>query len=161
MPAAYDYLVEIIEASSSQMSSVRELFVEYAGTLEFDLAFQGFKKELDSLPGEYSAPKGCILLAFKDSALAGCVALRPIDAEISEMKRLFVRSKFQGHGIGRALTKAILDKAATLGYRKIRLDTVPSMKAAQLLYKSMGFYSISPYRANPVEGTAYLECELQ
>jgi ribosomal protein S18 acetylase RimI-like enzyme len=142
------------------MPLVHELFLEYAGTLEFDLAFQGFEGEVQSLPGIYSPPKGCVLLAFQESKPAGCVALKAIDDEISEMKRLYVRKQFQGQGIGRALATAAIARAQSIGYKKIRLDTVPSMKAALQMYKSMGFYPISPYRENPVPGTSYLELEV-
>jgi putative acetyltransferase len=153
-------MLEIIEASADQMSSARELFLEYASTLEFDLGFQGFKEEVLSLPGDYSPPTGCILFAYQDSELAGCVALRPFAKSISEMKRLYVRHKFQGRGIGRALATAVLRKASVLDYQKLRLDTVPSMKAAIQMYRSMGFYPIPSYRQNPIPGTSYLEKDL-
>jgi ribosomal protein S18 acetylase RimI-like enzyme len=100
----------------------------------FDLGFQGFKEEVPSLPGDYSPPTGCILLAYQDSELAGCVALRPFAKSISEMKRPYVRHKFQGRGIGRALATAALRKASVLDYQKLRLDAVPSMKAAIQMY---------------------------
>lgn len=154
-------MLEVIEAKPDQVNAIRELFLEYANSLEFDLGFQGFQSEIDSLPGNYSAPKGCVLLALKNSELAGCVALKPIDEEICEMKRLFVRPKFQGHGIGRTLVQKILKRAADMGYGKIRLDTVPSMRAAIEMYRAFGFYSIPAYRENPVPGTSYLERTLR
>ena len=153
-------MLKIIEAQGPQIDVVTELFLEYAGTLEFDLSFQGFTEEIASLPGEYSSPMGCILLAIKDDDIAGCIALRPLGGNICEMKRLYVRPKFQGQGIGRALATEILNRAADLGYLTVRLDTVPSMTAALRMYRSMGFYPIQPYRLNPIPGTAYLEKNL-
>jgi putative acetyltransferase len=154
-------MLEIIEASPREIALVRELFLEYASTLEFDLGFQGFDKEILELPGNYSAPTGCILLAYQDSEVAGCVALKFCEQGIGEMKRLYVRPQFQGCGIGRALVTSILQKAVALEYQKLRLDTVPSMKTALHMYLSMGFYSIPPYRENPIPGTTYLEHNLQ
>lgn len=150
-------MIEIVEATDERLPMVRELFQEYARSLDFDLGFQDFETELALLPGDYSSPQGCLLLAFQDSEAAGCVALRPLAQDISEMKRLYVRSKFRGQGVGRKLTAALIAKASGIGYKRIRLDTVPSMKAAIEMYKSLGFHSIPPYRENPVPGTAYLE----
>jgi ribosomal protein S18 acetylase RimI-like enzyme len=140
---------------------VKELFREYADSLEFDLGFQGFESELETLPGSYSAPDGCILLAEAEGAVAGCIALRPLGPLICEMKRLYIRPAFQGRGLGRELTRALLQQAGRLGYERIRLDTVPSMKAAISMYRSMGFYEIPPYRENPVPGASYLEKKLE
>jgi ribosomal protein S18 acetylase RimI-like enzyme len=153
-------LIEISEAGTNDLLLVKELFLEYAQSLDFDLCFQNFDEELNGLPGLYAAPAGCILLAHHNSELAGCVALKAIDKNISEMKRLYVRPKFQGLGIGKALTQEILKKAKDLGYAKIRLDTVPAMKTAITMYKSMGFYEIEPYRENPIAGALYLEKNL-
>lgn len=150
----------IAKASASDTPLVREIFLEYAGTLEFDLGFQDFKKELESLPGSYSPPRGCILLAFSEEALAGCIALRPLSPGLCEMKRLFVKPGFQGRGIGRELANALLREARSLGYERIRLDTVPSMEAAIAMYRSMGFYEIQAYRENPVAGASYFEKKL-
>jgi ribosomal protein S18 acetylase RimI-like enzyme len=153
-------MLKITDATTSQMPLVKELFLEYADSLDFDLGFQGFGHELASLPGDYSQPSGFILLAFHDLRLAGCIALRPLEKEICEMKRLYVRPDFHGLGIGRALANALLEKAKQSGYKKIRLDTVPNMKAAIQLYQSMGFYPIAAYRENPIAGASYLEKEI-
>ena len=153
-------MLQIFEATADQISIAKELFLEYARSLDFDLAFQDFEKEVAALPGAYSDPDGCILLAFQDAEVAGCVALRRLEPGIGEMKRLYVKPKFQKRGMGRALANAVIEKAAQFGYPKIRLDTVPTMQAAIQMYRSMGFYSIAPYRENPISGASYLEKEI-
>jgi ribosomal protein S18 acetylase RimI-like enzyme len=150
-------VIKITEAGTDQVSLVRELFLEYAQSLDFKLCFQGFDKELAELPGKYAPPKGFMLLAYSGSELAGCVAMQPIDSEICEMKRLYVRPQFQGQGIGKSLVLRLIDKSKSAAYKKMRLDTVPSMKAALGLYGSLGFYKIPPYRENPIPGAEYLE----
>jgi len=150
-------MTKIVEATTDHIPQVRELFLEYAKSLDFKLCFQGFDEELANLPGEYGRPSGCILLAVQDHDVLGCVALRPWSSDIAEMKRLYVRPQFQGKGAGRLLGEAVVAAARDIGYRSLRLDTVPSMAAAIHMYQSMGFYKIPPYRENPIEGTAYFE----
>jgi GNAT superfamily N-acetyltransferase len=113
--------LRIDEASPDHMAMVRELFLEYAGSLDFDLSFQGFDRELQNLPGEYAPPEGCVLLAFHDSSPVACIALRKESPGIAEMKRLYVKPEFRGHGLGRDMAIVLLAKAKQMGYRKIRL----------------------------------------
>jgi ribosomal protein S18 acetylase RimI-like enzyme len=142
------------------LDQIRNLFIEYSNSLEFDLSFQDFQKELDDLPGDYAAPSGRLLLGFYDSDPAGCVALRRISDEICEMKRLFVRPQCRGLGIGKALATKVIEEAREIGYRRIRLDTVPAMQTAIELYVSLGFREIEPYRYNPIEGAKFMELNL-
>jgi ribosomal protein S18 acetylase RimI-like enzyme len=146
--------------SAEEIEQARTLFKEYATSLGVDLCFQNFDQELRELPGEYSPPGGVLLLAFQGSELAGCVALRKISDEVCEMKRLFARPQFRGQGIGRALAIEIIEEGQKRGYRRMRLDTLPSMKQAIPLYHSLGFKPIEPYRYNPVEGAIFMELEL-
>ena len=154
-------MVKFIQAASPEhVTRARELFQEYAVSLGFSLCFQGFDKELAGLPGEYALPDGRLLLALENEQNAGCVALRRIDEQACEMKRLYVRPAFRGKGVGRELARTIIEEAREMGYRKMRLDTLPSTKEAIALYQSLAFRAIEPYRYNPVEDAIYMELEL-
>lgn len=145
----------------AEIAQARELFLEYARSLGFSLCFQNFDQELAGLPGDYSPPDGRLLLAHVKDELAGCVALHKLQPEICEMKRLYLRPQFRGKGLGRVLANAIIAEARIIGYKMMRLDTVePVMKDAVELYRSLGFYEIAPYRANPMPGTLYMELKL-
>jgi ribosomal protein S18 acetylase RimI-like enzyme len=139
---------------------VRTLFQEYGASLGIDLGFQGFDAELAALPGKYQPPTGQLLLAWRDGEAVGCVALRGMDAAACEMKRLYVRPQARGADLGRRLVRRLCQLACDAGYRRVRLDTLPSMEAAQGLYRSLGFTPIEPYVFNPVPGTRFLELEL-
>ncbi len=143
---------------------VHQIFEEYAQSTGIDLEFQNFATELANLPGEYAAPRGQLLLATVDGALAGCCALRPLDASdypnAAEMKRLYVRRPFRGFGLGREITAAMLDLARQTGYDRVLLDTLDDMEAARALYTELGFEEIPPYYFNPMAGAHYLKAEL-
>jgi putative acetyltransferase len=155
-------LTEIIRAGSpDDLEHARTLFKEYAAWLEIDLCFQNFEKELAELPGEYAPPNGRLLLAIKDTGIAGCVAMRKIGEGACEIKRLFVRSEFRGQGLGRQLAEAIIREAKQIGYQRMRLDTLPpQMNDAIALYRSLGFVEIEPYYNNPVPGAKFMELKL-
>jgi len=140
-----------------EIEDARSIFKEYQSSVGIDLCFQGFEQELEQLPGEYSEPRGCILLALVESKLAGCVALRPLSSDICEMKRMYVRPSFRGQGLGRILAQDIIAEARKRRYRKMRLDSLSSMREALSLYESLGFVPIDAYRLNPVEGAVFLE----
>ncbi|MCI0337784.1 MAG: GNAT family N-acetyltransferase [Acidobacteria bacterium] len=143
--------------NEDEMEETRALFGEYAASLGVDLSFQNFEEELANLPGDYSPPNGCLLLARYKGQAAGCIALRQLEVGICEMKRLYVRAQFRGMKIGRALAEAIIGEARQRGYARIRLDTLPSMKSARGLYRALGFKEVSPYCYNPIEGTSFME----
>ena len=147
------------------MEAVRVIFREYAQGLGVDLCFQDFETELATLPGEYADPRGALLLATVDGQLAGCCALRPMDAadypNAAEMKRLYVRRAFRGLGLGRQLAEAMLDAARQAGYSSVLLDTLDEMEAARALYEDLGFEEIPPYYHNPIAGAHYLKADVE
>ena len=150
----------VLEQSTAEIEASRELFREYQRSIDVDLCFQDFEREVKELPGEYAPPGGRLLLCFHEGKLAGCVALRGIDESICEMKRLYVRPTFRGKHLGKQLVDTVISQARAVGYTQMRLDTLPSMKEAIALYRSMGFTEIAPYRHNPVSGALFMELDL-
>jgi putative acetyltransferase len=146
--------------TASDIAQARELFLEYQDTLGVDLCFQGFAEELAALPGSYSRPAGRLLLATNGSAVLGVVGLRPIGGTDCEMKRLYVRVTGRGAGLGRLLAQALIKEARIAGYRRLLLDTLPTMNEAQALYRSLGFVEIAAYCNNPILGTRYMALDL-
>ena len=146
--------MKILQASdTADIETIRLLFREYEGDIGVDLCFQDFAAELAQLPGAYAPPRGALFLAYDElEALAGCVALRPLPADatnsICELKRLYVRRVFRGRGLGRLLVVTVLDAARSFGYKRIRLDTLPSMQGAQRLYESLGFHDFDGDKAS-------------
>jgi len=154
--------MDLIQAESpTHVETARQLFRGYAAGLGINLCFQNFQQELDELPGAYAPPTGRLLLAMTNGEAFGCVALRKIDADTCEMKRLFVRPEFRGTGLGLKLAEAIISAGRELGYRRMRLDTLPEkMERAVRMYRSLGFKEIEPYYENPVEVVTYMELQL-
>ena len=169
----------------NELDAIRAIFRDYAASLGIDLGFQNFDEELANLPGEYAEPRGALLMALVDTAgttvaegaapmlprasgrlahVAGCCALRPLDAadypNAAEMKRLYVRPAFRGLGLGRQLAEAILDAARSAGYACVLLDTLDDMESARALYEDLGFVEVPPYYHNPIAGSHYLKVDL-
>ncbi len=149
-----------VKPTPAEIEIVRELFREYQQELGIDLSFQDFEAELAGLPGKYSPPGGCLLLAWRGDTPAGCVAIRPWSGEICELKRLFLRPGARRMGSGRLLMEAAMREARRAGYGRIRLDTLPHMGAAIRLYRDLGFQEIGAYTKNPVAGALFLEKNL-
>lgn len=151
-------------ATPDLLMATRAIFREYAEQLGVDLQFQNFEAEVSSLPGDYAAPKGALLLALVDGEVAGCGALRPLTdvdyPNACEMKRLYVRPAFRRFGLGRLLAQALMDRGLQSGYSSLLLDTLDDMEAARGLYASLGFEEIPPYYFNPIAGAHYLRASL-
>jgi ribosomal protein S18 acetylase RimI-like enzyme len=139
----------------------KALFEEYAGSLDFDLGYQNFEKELSTIAQQYMQPEGALLLCFIDAEnAAGCAGVRKFSEGIAELKRLYVKPDYRSLKIGKQLLESAIDTAKQLNYKSIRLDTVPGQTKAQELYHYLGFYEIEPYRYSPIEGTVYFEKRL-
>ena len=147
--------IEVITLDN--MHIARELFLEYQNYLGEDLCFQNFEAELTNLPGNYVLPKGDILLATVNSEIAGMVARRPLSDTRCEMKRLYVRSRYRGLGLGRRLAEQCISDSRNAGFEFIMLDTLLRLTEAVSLYKSMGFVPCGPYTNNPLHGVSYWE----
>lgn len=150
--------------SLQELAQTRDIFMEYARSLDVDLCFQDFEQELHNLPGDYAEPRGALILARVNEVIAGCCALRPLDTvdypNAAEMKRLYVRKSFRGIGLGRQLAQTILDQARRAGYACVLLDTLDDMEAARTLYEDLGFEEIPPYYHNPHAGAHYLKVDI-
>jgi ribosomal protein S18 acetylase RimI-like enzyme len=155
-------MIKIVEANTKEfVKRVKELIREYALSLEFDLQFQDFDKEIEDFPGQYASPTGCLYIALDENQPIGCVALRDLGQGICEMKRLYIKPLFRGQKVGKLLAEIIIKTARDMGYDYMRLDTVPSMKQANMLYNTLGFKQIEPYRFNPIEGATFFELNLK
>ena len=147
----------VVAQTAEDFKTGAKLFREYAATLQVDLAFQDFEKEIASISLQYNQPGGALLLLKINNQVVGCAGIRELDPQVAELKRMYVRAEYRQHKLGRHLLDHALELAKSLGYGKIRLDTLPDMVQAQNLYRSYHFYEIPPYRFNPVAGTVYME----
>ena len=146
--------------SNEEWRRARQLVEEYVASLNLDLSFQNIAYELDNLSSEYSPPAGAFFLAQEDGTDLGCVGLRRFAEGVGEIKRLYTAPAARGRGVGRLLAQSAVASGRHLGYHRLLLDTLPSMREAQSLYTSLGFTPTTAYRVNPVEGTAFLELRL-
>ncbi len=153
--------IDLALASTSELvATARELFLEYADAIGVDLEYQGFSAELVALPSPYEPPHGALFIVHVNGKAAGCVALRRLDDQTGEMKRLYVRPGFRSLGLARALIKAVILAARDAGFMELRLDTLPSMESAQRLYRVLGFMEIPPYNNTHLPGTRFYALRL-
>lgn len=151
-------MLNIVPATSAQdLEDIRILFGEYSGLVAEALCFQNFDQELEALPGEYAPPGGALLIARGMNQVAGCVALRRLDAATGEMKRMYVRDAYRGSGLGRRLALAAIEEARTRKYGRVVLDTLPKLAPAIALYRDLGFRETGPYLASPTPGAICFE----
>ena len=147
----------IIAVSEEEFEMGKLLFHEYSESLDFDLCFQNFEKELKEINVQYNSPDGGLILIVQDSKFIGCAGIRKFEGDIGELKRMYIKSEYRGFGLGKKLLWESIKLAAKLGYKKIRLDTLTSMKAAVHLYKKNGFKETEAYRFNPSKDVLYFE----
>ena len=162
-------------ASPADLALARGLFIEYASWLNVDLCFQGFDRELATLPGAYAPPRGRLLLGGAAPAAVGCIALRPLDAHgdrgggtaamsspssVGEVKRLYVQPAHRGEGWGRRLAEVLIAEARAIGYAELKLDTLDWMADARRLYARLGFRESAAYYHNPLPGVVYMTLAL-
>ena len=145
------------------LDCVRQFFRNYAAWLGVDLSYQNFDQEMASLPGAYAAPAGRLFFAEISGRPAGCVGVRPLpDSDgLCEMKRLYVSPEARGLGVGRALALAAINAAKEMGYKKLLIDTLPTMRMAVKLYRELGFNEAPAYYQTPVEGSMFLALDLE
>lgn len=146
--------------TAQDVEQARELFAEYARWLGEDLCFQGFASELAGLPGEYAPPRGRLLLVGPPGGAFGCVALRPLDETVGEVKRMYVQPARRGEGWGRRLAASIIAQAQVIGYRELVLDTLSRLVVARAVYAELGFEECAPYYDNPLAGVVYMRLKL-
>jgi len=156
---AEDVLLKIANTKQA-FADGRNLFNQYANSLDIDLSFQDFSNELETIHKQYNKPAGALLLAYKDNIAVGCAGIRQLEKDIAELKRMYVQPGYRKNKTGVRLLEFAVAVAKDFHYKKIRLDTLPTMTRAQALYRSFGFYEIPPYRFNPVNGTVFMEKQL-
>jgi putative acetyltransferase len=149
--------VEITVAGGQRIAIVQDLWREYWSSIGLPRDAQGFAEEVAALPGVYGLPRGRLLLATIEGEPAGTGAFRPLDARRCEAKRLYVRPRYRGQGVGRVLLDRLIEEARIEGYRAIYCDTLKSMTAALQMYKENGFSEVAPYSATPTPDAIYLE----
>lgn len=153
----------IIFKTATQAEEFEEgaaLFQQYASFIGVDLSFQNFTNELNTIDQQYNKPGGALLIAYSGTLAIGCVGIRKLDDETAELKRMFIKPEYHGQKAGHSMLERIITIAKELGYKKIRLDTLSTMLPALKLYRLYGFYEIPAYCYNPIEGTVYMEKQL-
>lgn len=154
-------MIDFVHAiTPGQIEQARTLIREYTDALGIDLSFQELEQELADFPGAYAPPGGGLWLALDGSEAAGCIGIRALEPDTCEMKRLYIRPAWRGHGLGRRLVEAALEQARAMGYTAMYLDTLPEMKAAIRMYQAFGFQRTEPYYANPIPGALFFKLRL-
>lgn len=150
----------IIARSKAEFLQAKELFLEYAEWLGFELNYQNFDQELKDIHTQYGPPEGSLILIRSGEKAIGCAGIRKNEGRIAELKRMYIQEQHQGKGLGRLLLNEAIGQARQLGYERIRLDTLPSMGGANHLYESFGFVDIPAYRFNPFPEARFMELDL-
>jgi len=139
----------------------KKIFLEYAEELGFDLCFQNFEEEIKFIKTQYGKPKGGIILIKLNNDIIGCIGVRKLENRVGELKRMYIKRTFRNKGYGKELLYKAIELAREFNYKKLRLDTLPTMDKAIKLYKEAGFIEIEPYRYNPITETIFFELEIE
>ena len=153
---AYDHKEEVKELFGEYMDMLiagEPGFVEYLG-------IQNYEDELKHLEKKYGKPSGRLYLLYVNDELAGCVGLRKLDKQKCELKRLYVKPRFRGEGLGELLLERIMGDARRIGYKYMYLDTLPFLKTALKMYKRFGFEEIERYNDSPIDDTIFMRIAL-
>jgi putative acetyltransferase len=158
-PENYIFKLARDEESFRQAKS---LFIEYSNSLDFDLHFQNFDTELNQINIQYNKPSGGLILIIERNTgeEVGCAGIRKSEEKIAELKRMFIKEPHRNKGLGKELMRRAIKLSRDLGYEKIRLDTLDSMKPAIKLYEKYGFKQTGAYRYNPFENVRYYELQI-
>lgn len=158
----------VIQLAYQEPETIRELLAEYTKmllarvpTFAGYLKRQGFERELTHLQEKYGAPHGRLYLVRVDGDPAGCVAMKRLDENRCELKRLYIRPSFRGRGLARRLLEQLLADARAEGYEAMLLDTFPFLSRAVCLYRTLGFYEIPSYNNTPLENLIYMQKDLR
>ena len=149
-----------IATTRQEFGDAQNLFQQYAASLDIDLSFQNFSDELQTIDKQYHEPTGALLLAYINGTAVACAGIRQLDMETAELKRMYVQPAYRYYRLGRKLLEQMIVIARERHYKRIRLDTLPTMTQAQNLYRSFDFYEVPAYRFNPVSGTIFMEKKL-
>lgn len=155
-------MIQFQEAKSPEDFQLAvDLFKEYADQIDTDLSFQNFEEEMENIEHQYSKPWGTLYLIRQKEELAGCFAIRKFESTVCELKRMYLREKVRGGGLGKTMLLRAIEAARSMQYQRMRLDTLPTMKPAIELYQKIGFYEIDAYRFNPIVGSKFFEIDLE
>ena len=158
--------LEIVPAFD-RANEIRELFAEYMDmlldgdpTFAGYLTIQNYDDELKDLSQKYGLPDGRLYLAYWNGEVAGSIALRKIDDENCELKRMYIKPAFRRNGIAKTLVNQLIADAREIGYRYMLLDTLPFLQTAIRMYKNIGFYEIERYNNSPMDTSIYMKFDL-
>ena len=143
-----------------EFEKAKELLTEYFDHLRIDHQFYERENGLDTMKQSYAAPEGILYLLYDKKEPIGCGALRKLDDEIAELRRMYIKFEYQGLGLSNELLESLIQLAKEKGYRKIRLDTLPAMASAIHLYEKYGFREIERYNDNPAKDARFFQLDL-
>lgn len=140
--------------------SALAIFREYISSAPVSLDYQQNEQEFADLASKYSPPNGLVLFILKGEEVIGCGAFRRVDAQICEMKRVYIRPTERGHQLGERLVTKLMECAKENGYQRMCLDVLADFETARRLYVRLGFEPCDPVSDNPIPGTHFLGCDL-